>query len=144
MPVEITFNALPDLEQAIRAELGLVISKTAHDINAGAKRKMAEPKSGRTYKRRGRVHRAAAEGEAAAIETGNLANSGYVDTSEVALHLRAETGFTAAYTPAQELGTPDSPAHPFLTPAAEENRDAFNKASAAAVQRAARKVGKAG
>jgi hypothetical protein len=66
---QVQINGLPE------REIGRIVKEIAFGIEAQAKLSMTEPKHGREYKRRGRVHVASAPGEAPAVDTGFLINS---------------------------------------------------------------------
>jgi len=75
-PITVVHNELAEIAAQI-AEGGADIAlKAAQWTEGEIKRSMDEPKSGRTYvKRGGQVHVASAPGEAPAVDTGNYANA---------------------------------------------------------------------
>lgn len=76
-----------------------IVGETALETEADIKTAMAEPKSGRVDKRKGRTHQASAPGEAPAIDTGLLVNSINTETEE----LIAEIGTNVEYAPVLEI-----------------------------------------
>lgn len=84
---EIKVNSLPE------REIGRIVKEIAFNIEAAMKESMTEPKSGREYKRRGRVHIASAKGESPAVDTGFLINSIQTDVkgnTEAVITIAAE------------------------------------------------------
>lgn len=72
MPVELDMRVLENIERQLDGKIDSVLSKMAHDMDTEIKRSMAnETKSGRNYD----GHTASAEGEAPAVDTGNLINT---------------------------------------------------------------------
>lgn len=65
----------PELPKEIERQASPIIRTFTLSVEGGMKRLMALPKHGREYRRRTRIHRASAPGEAPAIDTGNLVNS---------------------------------------------------------------------
>lgn len=80
-------------------------------------------KTGRTYKRRGVTHQASAPGEAPATDTGRLASSvKRVDDGPV-----VAVGTAVEYGAFLEFGTSKIKARPWLFPALEANRPAWER-----------------
>lgn len=146
--VTVTFNRLPELAQRIPAELTQIVKETLNEIEADIAVAMAEPKSGRQYRRGERWHQASAPGEAPAIDLGALAGSiqqrlddhgeagadGLVYTnSEIGPYLEYGTGSTGASYPLPErpadvdytTGVIGMAPRPYMTPAAERARAGF-------------------
>lgn len=119
-------NGLSNLSAGMSARVGKVVQRTAQEVAASAKEKMAEGKSGRRYG----DHTASAPGEAPAIDSGNLAASIQIEPDG---DLRAIIVVGAEYGPHLEYGTSRMAARPFLTPAMEEARPGFEKAIAEAL-----------
>lgn len=115
-------NSLPSLSAGMTARVSKVVKATAQAVVAGAKERMAEPKSGRAYG----THRASAPGEAPAIDTGNLAGSFEIEEQQVGL--RAVITVGGEYGPHLEFGTVHMAPRPFLTPALEEAAPGFVEA----------------
>lgn len=63
-------------------EVGRIIREIGFNIEAEMKLSMTGPKSGREYRRGGRVHIASARGESPAVDTGFLINSIQTDAKE--------------------------------------------------------------
>lgn len=124
---KVEFNHFPRLKEEARGRARDVVRMTAVNIWAEARDSMEGPKSGRIYRRSGKEHQASAPGEAPAIDYGLLVNS---------LQWEMESELTAViYTNQKqaawlEFGTPSGrmAARPFMTPAAEKNRQAFIEA----------------
>lgn len=113
---------------ALNQALGLVRDRAIEGLNTG-------PKTGRVYKRGGRVHRASARGEYPASDTGNLARSisTELDQSfEAGAELDAGEGALvgqvladAQYAAPLEYKPQGSGGRPFLRRAMDESRDAI-------------------
>lgn len=84
-------------------------------------RSMRETKTGRVYKRKGRVYQASAAGQAPAVFSGRLIGSIKIeDATGVRLRI------TGAQAIALEFGSTRSAARPFLFPAVKRNRPKIN------------------
>lgn len=132
-------SRVPAVRAALRRELGTVVRATVFRIEAAAKASMAEPKSGRIYRRRlpgGGVvfHQASAPSEAPAIDLGTLVNS-IQSMPEGPLTWALLVG--AEHGSHQEFGTRNMEARPFVGPAATGAEPGFVAAAAMAVRRAA-------
>jgi hypothetical protein len=68
-------NHFPQVGKTIDRDASALVKKTALELEAVIKQEMTAPKHGRTYRRRGRSHTAAARGEAPGVDTGGLVNS---------------------------------------------------------------------
>jgi hypothetical protein len=79
------------------------------------------PKSGRWYKRGGVRHRASAQGEYPAADTGTLMKSIDVEVDEMALHV--DVGTSLAYGKILELKDPAHGGRPWLSRAWDETKD---------------------
>ena len=97
---------------------GAVVEATAKQILADAETAMSLPKSGRMYG----THQASAPGDAPAIDTRELIESGSV---EMVGPTSAEVRWTSEHAEYMEFGTEDTEPRPFATPAAEANRQKF-------------------
>ena len=127
------------MKRAVVREVSGAVAKTTVLVESGAKlRIMTGPKTGQIYKvsKTGKKHQASAPGESPATDTGKLANS-ITSSSE---NLRGVVDVHAEYAEPLEYGTVDGTlaARPFLTPAVEDQRDAFEKSVEQAIQRATR------
>ena len=81
---------------------------------------LEEPKTGRIYPRRGRVHQASAPGEAPASDTGRLVESRRVEPFPQ--ELRVAISFNRPYALDLELGTEQIAPRPYLRRALMESR----------------------
>jgi HK97 gp10 family phage protein len=91
-----------------------ILSNIGFAIEAEAKLLMTGVKTGREYRRRGRIHIASAPGESPAVDTGFLINSIQTDVksdTETVVTIAAE------YAEALEFGTENMAARPFVRPA---------------------------
>jgi hypothetical protein len=114
---------IPALIGTMRRGAARVVTKTAHAIEADVKTGMAEPKSGRTYRRKnGKTHQASAPGESPAIDDSNLANS--VSVADVGETTKA-VGASAEQAIPMELGGAHTAPRPFLGPAFERAAPQF-------------------
>ena len=106
---------LRHLEKNMQGAMAFVRDEIAKEIRSGTK-------SGRVYKRGGRVHQTSDPGEAPANDTGRLAAS---LGSTVTAGRRGVTGSLfaqAKYAKALELGTARVAARPFLRPGLARNK----------------------
>lgn len=143
MDVQITFNALPAFLTETHREVKDAVKSSSEAIVEAAKEGIRNgSKSGRTYTRKGRTHRASSPGESPAGDSHELENSGSVEVS--ADGMTAEATFTAPYADDLELGTATIAPRPFLGPAAEKQSDEYIQAVGKGMNDAARKVGKSG
>jgi hypothetical protein len=134
--VQIRSNKLPKLTESARRALGRVVGKIAADTEANLKNRIKSgPKTGREYKRGGKVHQASAPGESPASDGGNLANR---ITHRITGPTRAEVPIAAKYAGHLEEGTRRGlKPRPFVAPVVKKMRPAFRRASVAAVANAA-------
>ena len=111
----------------IQAQLRRVLAAYAHRVEAKAKASiMAGDKSGRVYARgNGRSHTASAPGQAPATDTGILVNS---ITAFQTGPLQWTVAASAEYAVYLEMGTIRMAPRPFLGPALESQRSAFEAA----------------
>lgn len=128
--VTVQLNRLPEITEQIRSRMAEAVERTCLGIETDMKLSMAEPKSGRTYKRgKAGTHTASAPGEAPAIDYGELVNSiGHKMTGA----MEGEVTVGAEYAEALEFGTSKMAPRPFALPAVEKARRPF----AARVRRA--------
>lgn len=109
----------------MRARAAKAVRETAAAIETDVKTGMAEPKSGRTYRRKGgKTHQASAPGESPAIGHSALVNSVAavpVDETTSAVGSSHETA------PVLELGGGRVAARPFLGPAFERAAEGFEQ-----------------
>lgn len=124
----------------VREAAAAVLVASAMEMDGEIKQSFAGPKTGREYKRGGRVHQAAGAGEAPAIDTGHLASSNGVDASEAKTALKVTVFNTAEYAEALEEGTARIAPRPFMTPAAEKQRARLPKRLGAAVEAATKRA----
>lgn len=133
--IKIVFNRFPILGAQALMAADKVCRRTAFSIVARSKVLMATtPKTGRIYLKgkKGEIkHQASAPGEAPAVDTSNLINSGFVDPKAAALY---ECGFSTPYARPLEYGTPTVAARPYLRPSVEEHRAGFDRDIAKAVE----------
>lgn len=100
-----------DIAHTLRAELAKAVRETAFAIEAAAKAK-------------------------APVDTGALRSSIQANVTQTESTLTAEIAVGVDYGPYVELGTVVSAAQPFLTPAVESQREAFEQRLKDAVERA--------
>lgn len=91
-------------------------------LNSAKRRIQGGPKSGRVYEKYNprRTHRASADGESPATDTGGLVNSGFFEVDESAPEVAI--GFAKFYAAFLEYGTRTMHKRPFLLPTVEEWR----------------------
>ncbi len=116
---------LERLQKELVPKADQIVGKIAYAIEAQAKRSMQGTKSGRVYKRGEREHQASAPGEPPAIDMGALVNSIYVGKPGPGTR---DVGATMEYASYLEFGTSRMAARPWLIPAVESQRDAWNTA----------------
>jgi hypothetical protein len=137
--VQVTFNSFFAFGEETNREIRTVAKETAGEVLAEARRLMQEPKSGKVHKRKGRIHRASAPGEAPAIDTQELYDSGKVDDSRP---MDVSIVFTAPHAEELEIGSSRIKPRPYLEPATKAVSSKYTDAVGDAVSRAARRVGK--
>lgn len=98
--MRIEMNKLPGIGPQTHRKLGLVVKKTAFDVEADAKPR-------------------------APVDTGNLRNSIQAQSTG---ELSAEVNVGAEYGPYVEFGTHKMAAQPYLSPAVEAQRGSFEAA----------------
>lgn len=97
-------------------EIRRIIREIAGNIEAEMKILMTGVKTGREYKRKGRIHIASAAGEPPAVDTSFLIGS--IDVPQASLTDTSATVVIAAeYAEALEFGTDRMAARPFVRPA---------------------------
>ena len=126
--VVIHFDHSGKLAAEVERRAGLVVKKTATDIQAAAIQKMSGGKSGRVYKRGQKTHQASAPGEAPAIDSGDYAGSAS-DSPKMVGPTEAEVRFSAEHAALEEFGTKFIAPRPALGPAVEEAREGFMAAA---------------
>ncbi len=130
MPVEVVFNDFEKVAGNLDRRARAVVQKTIADLHREVDTSFTQEKHGRTYIVGGTAehpieHTASAPGEAPAVDTGNLMNSvthAMTDTTVGEVAVGAEYG---AYL---ELGTARMAARPYLGPAADKVKPAFERA----------------
>ena len=109
-------SMFPAITARMIVAIDRALERNAYTILARAQIKMAAgSKTGRVYKRGNVLHQASAPGEAPAVDTGNLLNSGFVKRMGVA---DFGIGFSAKYGPILE----EYKNRPFVGPSVEEQR----------------------
>jgi len=120
-------------------ELTDIVRGTAQNVRTHAIRSIQRgPKTGITYEKIDpqRTHKASAPGEAPATDTGRLANSIQAD-----IQGKNATVFTnVEYAPFLEFGTRTIEPRPFLFPALEKERPAWNRRLNAIVDQVAKET----
>lgn len=120
-------------------ELADIVRGTAQNVRTHAIRSIQRgTKSGITYEKIDpkRTHRASAPGEAPATDTGRLANSIQAD-----IEGKSATVFTnLEYAPWLEFGTRTIEPRPFMFPALEKERPAWNRRLDRIVDQAAKGI----
>lgn len=114
----LTHNRFAEIAARLPREAREVAAETAHEIEADAKQRMAEPKSGRMYG----AHRASAPGEAPAMDTGALASSIQVAPERGSTYVVFTNQEYAAHL---EFGTVKMAPRPFFGPAASRALPGF-------------------
>lgn len=139
-------NGTTELKRAL-AEFGInadkeladIVRGTAQNVRTHAIRSIQRgTKSGITYEKIDpkRTHRASAPGEAPATDTGRLANSIQAD-----IEGKSATVFTnLEYAPWLEFGTRTIEPRPFMFPALEKERPAWNRRLDRIVDQAAKGI----
>lgn len=143
----IEFDRLPQYAARLRPQVGAVVARTVVRIEARAKASMSGAKRGRTYRRgaiksrrkadRGQVigwkfHRASAPGEAPAVDTGALMGS---IQHEMVGPTEGIVYSNLIPAPILEFGGSRVAARPFMTPAANAERQRHAQEMAAALAR---------
>lgn len=121
--IDTKFNRIPAIQAQLRPSVIQVVSKTAHDVEAGVKLEMRAPKSGRVYRRGSRSHQASAPGQAPAVDYGQLINSIQVSPETPALTMTV--GTNVEYAMALEYGSRRVAPRPVWRPVAEKLRKPF-------------------
>lgn len=120
-------------------QLADIVNGTAQNVRTHAVRSVQRgPKTGEVYEKINprRTHRASAPGEAPATDTGRLANDIKAD-----IQGKNATVFTdVEYAPFLEFGTRTIEPRPFLFPALEKERPAWNRRLNAIVDQAAKGI----
>lgn len=96
-------NNVPELTDKLQAAVGRFIRKGAFHIEGEIKSSMAEPKSGKAYRRKNdKVHIASAPGESPGVDSSNLLGSTQTITRN---SLEAKVGTEVEYAQYLEFGT---------------------------------------
>lgn len=133
--IKITVNdRTPELTQKLEAAIGRFVVKGAAYLEGQVESSMAEPKSGKTYRRGKETHTASAPGESPAIDSSNYVN--LIDTIIAANRLEAKIGTSAEYALYLEDGTEGMEPRPVWEPEAKEALPTLEKMLAAEVRRA--------
>lgn len=125
MPSQTNLTLPPNPIKALRAEVSKVVRRTAESTEGDAKISMTGPKSGPIYRRKGGTHQASAPGEAPAVDEGNIFNTtkaAEVNETTWVVAVAADEGVW------MEFGTRTVAPRPFLGPALEKHRAAFEAA----------------
>jgi HK97 gp10 family phage protein len=112
---ELMARLRPAMARGVVKGVELIRNAAINSIQQGGK-------TGRTYRRRGVVHRASAPGEAPASDTGRLVNS--ITTSYDLEQLSGTVQAGTEYAPWLEFGTAKMEPRPFMRPALMENAEA--------------------
>lgn len=123
--MRLVYNNVPAIQAAMPGRVRAVIEKTLKDIDETVKESMREEKSGSTYVRGGKVHIASAPGEPPAIDTGMLVNSLFYRMQSDRLGIY---GTNELHGLILEFGGRKMAPRPWLKPALDANRDAFERA----------------
>lgn len=120
-------------------QLADIVRGTAQNVRTHAVRSVQRgPKTGKVYEKINprRTHRASAPGQPPATDTGRLANSLKADIQGI----RATVFTNLEYAPFLEFGTRTIEPRPFLFPALEKERPAWNRRLNAIVDQAAKGI----
>jgi phage gpG-like protein len=120
-------------------ELAAIVRGTAQNVRTHAIKSVQRgPKTGEVYTKTNpkRTHRASAPGQAPATDTGRLANSLKADIQGI----RATVFTNVDYAPFLEFGTRTIEPRPFLFPALEQERPAWNRRLDKIVDQAAKGI----
>ncbi len=115
-------NKLRSLPAEVHEDLRPTLKEAAQIVADDLAKDMRQPKTGKTYVRKGRVHVSSAAGESPAVFSGRLIGSIKVEDEGKGVRLRV----TGAQAMALEFGSTRSAARPFLFPALRRNRPAIN------------------
>ncbi len=118
--VSVEVPNLAALTPMVQSRVDEAVAAVAHSAELDIKTAMAEPKTGRLYKRgKGgkRMHQASAPGEAPAIDTTALASS--IQTAKLSLLCYEVAAKGAEYAIYLEYGTYKMAPRPFMRPAME-------------------------
>lgn len=115
-------SKLRSLPAEVHEDLRPTLKEAAQIVADDLAKDMRQPKTGKTYVRKGRVHVSSAAGESPAVFSGRLIGSIKVEDEGKGVRLRV----TGAQAMALEFGSTRSAARPFLFPALRRNRPAIN------------------
>lgn len=101
-----------------------LIGQITHEIQGDAQQSFGSGPDGQSYTKGNITHVASSPGYPPNTDTGNLINSAF--TKQVRRGMW-QTGFMAVYAAMLEFGTPHIAPRPFLYPAVEKAKAAFNK-----------------
>jgi HK97 gp10 family phage protein len=132
-------KALQSFGAQARQELAGIVRGTAQNVRSHAVRSIQRgTKSGTVYKKTNpkRTHTASAPGEAPATDTGRLASSMSANIDG----LRAEVSANTNYAAELEFGTQRMQPRPFMLPAIEKERPAWNRRLETLVEKVAKGI----
>jgi HK97 gp10 family phage protein len=148
MSVTLSLTGTKELRDALRRvgaeaerEVLDAVRVTAQMVRSNAQKSIARgTKSGAYYDKTNprRTHRASGPGEAPASDTGRLIGSIRADVSGKSASVIADTVYAAAL----EFGTSKIAARPFMIPAMEAERPAWDRRLRAVIDKAAKKGGR--
>jgi HK97 gp10 family phage protein len=131
--MKLTLTGSAELQAALKEfgiqadkELAMAVRGTAQNIRSHAIKSIQRgPKSGTVYEKGTpkRTHRASAPGEAPATDTGRLVGSINASVEGKTAEVVADTEYATWL----EFGTQDMGARPFMAPAVEKERPAWEK-----------------
>lgn len=117
-------NNIPVVTARLQREAKALVVRTATRIEGTAKLSFADSKTGRPYKKRGKMHIAAAPGESPAVDEGQLTSSvQWEPTGETS----AVVGTNVEHGLHTEFGTSRMEPRPWLGPAFEEAEESFEQ-----------------
>lgn len=132
-------SALREFGLQADREIENIVRGTAQNIRSHAVKSVQRgPKTGATYKKSSpkRTHRASAPGQAPATDTGRLVGSIKAEISGKTAEVVADAQYAAWL----EFGTQDMEARPFMVPAMEKERPAWERRLNGIVDKAARGI----
>jgi len=121
----VVFNNIPGLPGKLRERAQAAAQTAALLTEQEIKADMEQSKSGRTYKRGSKLHKASAAGESPAIDSGALYSSVQTDTDINSITAAVFTN--AEQAEILEFGGVHMEPRPFMTPAVAKIRPVFFK-----------------